>query len=356
MKTHSDAHDALAPLREAKVPSGELERLAAAEERVAERLRSVMREAPSAAPPWRRPRVAIWAAAAAVCMAGAGVGLNARLGEKDAGPIVRVLRGRATLYEAGERQALLADDGLSAIAGELEAGAEGVTISAASGIVLDLSRGSRVSLEDLTAPAEGGVRLLHGSVSCRVAPQEGKRRFSVLTPDVRVVVHGTAFSVTFDSSAPEARTCVRVSEGVVSVHQPESHRLLSAGMEYGCSVPKVDEDSTAPSAPSGAIAPSDRTSLPLATPRQTERPRRAPEPAAPAAPAEDSEPSPVLSEQNRLLRAALAAEHRGDFAAARANIRTLLQQHPDSPLSAEARIVLKRLERSEANHKSRERR
>src|SRR5690606_33371143 len=89
-----------------------------------------------------------------------------------------------------------------------------------------------------------------------VPPLGAERRFSVITPSAKVIVHGTRFSVSTNpgdtaagaalgNPAPgiaaqgitetaEAGTCVRVTEGRVEVISAQGRRFLTDGQQWGC--------------------------------------------------------------------------------------------------------------------------
>src|SRR6185503_14934704 len=70
---------------------------------------------------------------------------------------------------------------------------------------------------------------------CAVPRLSPGSSFSVVTPNAKVVVHGTKFSVRVDSSeAGVTRTCVRVREGLVAVHHAAGTAMLHANEAWGC--------------------------------------------------------------------------------------------------------------------------
>src|SRR5258705_550404 len=97
-----------------------------------------------------------------------------------------------------------------------------------------MNRDRRV--DDLLAPlrdelpgASSSVRLFGGRVRCKVPHLAPSATFSVVTSDVRVVVHGPVFSV---EASREGIVTVRVDEGVVSVHYATGDVTLTASQSW----------------------------------------------------------------------------------------------------------------------------
>ncbi len=151
--------------------------------------------------------------------------------------------------------------------------------------------------------------LERGQLSLDVPPLPAGQLLSVVTADATVVVHGTRFSVTYDDEATPA-TCVRVTEGRVSVTRGDRVEMLNAGDASGC----------------GEVAPPP------------------PKPAEPEPSVFPSRPPPsTLAQQNRLWQRALAAEQAGRREAAARDLERLLAQYPGSPFRAEAQRALARV-------------
>jgi ferric-dicitrate binding protein FerR (iron transport regulator) len=174
-----------------------------------------------------------------------------------------------------------------------------------SGVELALGPASKARVR----PAERSqyVELMRGTVSLDVPPLPAGSTFSVVTPDATVTVHGTRFSVSYSATS---LTCVQVREGKVSVaRRDRAPELLVAGQASGCD-----------RAVGGAGAASRDRGL------------------------AEQRPTSTLAEENRLLRRALAAEQRGDGAAATRAAHDLLGRHPSSPFAEEARRIVARIE------------
>jgi ferric-dicitrate binding protein FerR (iron transport regulator) len=192
------------------------------------------------------------------------------------------------------------------------------TMETSQGLRLRLDSESRLSLSGLAANGlDGSVELEQGQIHCAVPKLHGGAKFSVVTPNARVVVHGTRFTVRVDSmEAGVTRTCVRVAEGVVSVENASAAALLHAGEEWGCGSMSVASET--PPAPKTASV----------TSRGKGGASRA---------------QGTLAEETALLQSALAAERRGHRSAASVAAARLLARYPDSPLAPEGRAVLDRL-------------
>lgn len=209
------------------------------------------------------------------------------------------------------------------------------------GVEIGLAGRSEVGLEELGAGAMERVRLHGGSVRCVVPPLGEEGRFSVVTPDTTVVVHGTVFSVEVSPDLRAVpRTCVVVEDGAVSVRHRSGIARLRAGESWGCAergsaMPAVRDAAAASAAKAVAVPPPDDGALAAAKVRPPAVARAA-RPGPEAGPAD-------LAEQNRLFQGALAAERRGDRVAAAVALRELLRKHPSSPLAPEARTMLGRL-------------
>lgn len=147
--------------------------------------------------------------------------------------------------------------------------------------------------------------LLQGQVSLDVPPMPTGTSFVVQTPDTRVTVHGTRFTVSYPNA--QGGSCVRVMEGRVGVKGPSTDVLLGPGEAVGCD----DVPNPAP-----------------------ERHRQS---------KTDSEEQSTLAVQNQLLQQTLVKERQGDAPGARRALRSLLAKYPESPFAPEARRALSRL-------------
>jgi TolA-binding protein len=197
-----------------------------------------------------------------------------------------------------------------------------------AGLGLHLGGGTRLSVSGLIG--NGGhnqVELRQGSLVCSVPHLSEGQHFSVATPDARVVVHGTVFSVQVDPQQNAGqRTCVRVTDGVVIVQHGNLETALNAGDSWGCTETASDDPSGvshAPPAGNEEEPEANRAELHRAAPHANER--------------------GTLSDENRLFQAALAAERVGQKAKAEQTLNRLLTKYPSSPLASEARRALARV-------------
>lgn len=196
---------------------------------------------------------------------------------------------------------------------------DAVRTDAGTSATLLLPRGVRVELAAVTKAAivaagetEQKLALDIGQTHISVPKPGGPSTFSVTTPDARVVVHGTEFTVRVDAgdASHPTRTSVSVTRGSVSVENAAGERLLGPGESW-------------------SAADADRA----ATPRtETIAPPR-------ARVATGKESASSLAEQNRLFQAALDARRVGDDAAVLRAIDELFARYPDTTLAEEARLA-----------------
>jgi hypothetical protein len=198
-----------------------------------------------------------------------------------------------------------------------------------SGLGLHLGEATRVSLGGLVgASGKNQVDLRQGSITCTVPHLNEGQRFSVATPDARVVVHGTVFSVHVDSKQESGnQTCVRVTDGVVIVQHGGSETALNAGDSWGCAATSTGAE-PASVAPSDSSAAEDDTGVEAShtASRGAQHAERG-----------------TLGDENRLFQAALAAERLGQKEKAELDLNRLLSKYPSSPLAPEARRAQSRI-------------
>jgi hypothetical protein len=201
---------------------------------------------------------------------------------------------------------------------------------------LSVAEGTRMSVAGILGSAKTNhVELRQGEVTCRVPHLAEGERFSVVTPDARVVVHGTVFSVRFDPArGTDSKTCVRVTQGVVIVHHDSQETALNAGDSWGCSSPETAQS------PAPAPAALGETGTPGSSGAATAKPGAH----VVAQHAAKEPPSrSTLAEETQLLQSALAAERLGNRDKARIMLQSLLTEYPSSPLSREATRALARV-------------
>ncbi len=294
-----------------------------------------------------RRRLSVVAVAAAMLLAIGGFWLVRRMAPRVA-PQAVAAHGPATLALAAGH-AVLGRKGIDkpAVAGAALAPGDSLR-TADQGARLALSSGAQVDVSGVTelryeAPQAAGwmhesIRLDQGRVDVHVPklPQGGS--FDVVTPDARVEVHGTRFSVSVDrASGGVTTTHVAVTEGRVRVSSRGADTTLGAGDAW------TSRPATAP-APATSAAP-----VAPAPPRPSAAPV-APAPASP--PRVAAAPGSTLAQQNRLFQQAMAARRAGDDRRAIALLDQLLARYPGSPLEQDARVerfrALKRLGNGDA--------
>lgn len=241
---------------------------------------------------------------------------------------IRMVKGLMLHRATGVERTVAVGDILALpLVGELETlGGAAARLETKSGLELEVATGSRVSLAEMSRAAnERQVALLQGELSCRVPPLDQGKSFVVATPNARVVVRGTQFSVLVDSTLEGmTRTCVRVSSGRVEVNHANGRAELSAGGHWGCEPLRIGQS---------AMKRAEESAQGLV--------EHVPSPRAGAA--AKYAPRGTLAEETQLLQAALAAERTGRRDVAAAKLARLLSHYPDSPLSPEAREALERL-------------
>src|SRR5512142_139812 len=202
-----------------------------------------------------------------------------------------LIRGAVTRFvEPGTTASLRTGDEISVA----PAGQAQLRLPSAARLVLEPA--TRVRVRDLS-PDEA-VELVQGSIALRVPRLPSSHSLSIMTPDARVVVHGTQFRVTVTTGAwPSAtETSVSVTEGEVAVIVPTGHRILKPGQRWSSS------ESTLVAAPEPAASahpepPSSPSNKALATSRPiTGAVLVDPTPPVP------SSSSGALAEQNRIYR------------------------------------------------------
>ena len=298
---------------------------------------------------WRRVTAALAVAAAVV-----GVGLGSRMLSRDRARIEA--HNRAATAEAAPGALVLAEtEGVLQVldargqplaraarlgAGDgLETRAGAATLTFPSGAQVRAASLTHLAIQSPGLERREALALDHGSVEVEVPKLPQPVEFSVQTPDARVVVHGTHFTVQVDpSSHTGTLTRVVVDRGLVEVLASGVQTWVRAGEQW-------------PAAPGPAGV---ERALP---PVDTEPEELAPAPASPSVrrSAQSSQRRSAavrrsLAIENRLLAAALAKHKAGDLAGALQDIDRVIEQHPGSLLMQEMRVerfrLLHRLGRS----------
>ena len=311
--------DLLAPLRDELPDANDAAPID--RERVVARMMSAAKATPPA-------RTTLWVAALAVAAAFA-VGFGAmrwlrKPGPSDQAVAINAVAGEVTWRGAGAMALKPGESATVETGGHVTTASAGEAhLKAASGVEFDVYDRTDVGLDELRG-ASSSLRLFEGRVRCKVPHLAPSATFSVVTSDVRVVVHGTVFSV---EASREGIVTVRVDEGVVSVHYATGDVTLTASQSW--SNQRAPEPATPVLQP---VAKDPREASPktlLSSPRKTGEP--------------SASPSGTLDEETRLLRSGLAAERSGDLTGAAASFNQLLTRFPQSPLAPDARAALVRV-------------
>ncbi|HEY4159261.1 MAG TPA: FecR domain-containing protein [Polyangiaceae bacterium] len=335
----------LAPLRDRPVSVADVERLSLRRARVVaslkqENVRLYDRRA-------QRRALSVGLAAALSVAAAAGAWFGVRHLSAPASPSLAqaailaeprlTLLGGDTSASANGRL-LHAGDSVGIGESEIQTATRGpAEFKGSSGLDLSLAEATQLSVAGILGDKSSNhVDLRHGEVTCRVPHLADGERFSVVTPDARVVVHGTVFSVRFDPTLSSGnQTCVRVTQGVVIVYHGSGEIALNAGDAWGCSA--LEGAPAAASAPASEVTQNsdDVTHQPSPAVKSSHVALRSPPRDVPA--------HGTLAEETKLLQSALASERVGNLEQARTLLQTLLSEYPSSPLSHEAARALARV-------------
>ena len=268
---------------------------------------------------WQRARWAIGAslAAAAAALIWFGAARVSPLASSNAESAhLELLSGQVSqkghLLRSGIQYAI---DSLGRLSTPASSGARFVTDT---GVALDFGADSTADLS--FTPRRQHIALNRGSVELSVPKLTAGTSLSVATPDAVVTVHGTRFSVEVMSG----QTCVRVSEGVVSVSRAEARERLTRGQSSGCT-PPLASVSNSRSIGSATVPLSN-------TPAEADTSARS-----------KPKSSGTLLQENRLFQSALRAEQSGDRTRAGLLATQLVTRYPDSVMAPDARRLLSRV-------------
>jgi hypothetical protein len=212
-----------------------------------------------------------------------------------------------------------------------------IETSVTGGASLRLSTGSSLDLAGDTVfrvDSQGAVEhfsLQYGGLSAHVAKLAVGQRFIVTTPDAEIEVRGTRFQLRVlragEACGARSRTRLRVTEGLVLVSAGGVGAEVRAGQIWPSDCDQGAEASTTSTAADPQPAPvakAQRALLPRSLPNaarvSSARPSAAPETAS------------ALSLQNNLFAQGVAANRRGDAAAALRAFQDLIARYPNSPL------------------------
>ncbi len=210
-----------------------------------------------------------------------------------------------------------------------------VALAVAGGGTLTLSGFSELRLIAASDNRRlGGARLGRGSVEVDLPEQPAGEHFSVNTPDARVTVVGTKFSVRVAEGPNGPVTCVTVTHGRVRVNSASRQALLEAGHRW---VSRGELSSCDATHARGAAVPDpSAVQAPSVSPEPPNMPSVARRSTSGNAASSEGK-SGTLAEENRLFLELVRARQDGQSDAARALQRTFLKRYPASPLSAQVR-------------------
>jgi hypothetical protein len=266
-------------------------------------------------------RALVWAAAAgfAALLGGAGFAAHALLRAPEAPVVVapvsnlvaaRSVVGTVTVGGAASPHA--------AAVGDVFRGGEVVTTAADSGLGVGIEAGSAElgahSRLEFVAPsaAERRMRLGKGTVDVDLPVKLAAGRHLVVeTPNVEVIVIGTAFSVGVRDAGAAVATRVSVRRGTVWIMEGGRQRaVLVAGQEWESPVPAAAAEPAAEETRGAAVSK--------------------------AAAGSTRSGDGTLAEENRLFQSGLSARNAGDPAGAAEAFATLLSRYPRSVLAEQA--------------------
>jgi hypothetical protein len=270
----------------------------------------------------RRPshRVAIWLSAAGLALAVGGAGTFAgRYWFSNQSASASAAATPSVAAESVVGEVTLRREGVPrrAVVGDVLRGGDVVTTAEKSRVSIGIEAGSAelgASGELEFAPPsarERRLRLGAGTVDVDLPTKLADgRKLVVETPDVDVVVVGTAFSVDVDRSTAAVATHVAVRRGTVWIMQGGRQKaVLVAGQSW--KTPTQAPVEAAPTAEPVAVR----------TPKST---------------ADSARGEGTLAEENKLFQSALSARNAGDPVAAADAFGQLLARYPRSVLSEQA--------------------
>ncbi len=181
------------------------------------------------------------------------------------------------------------------------------------------------------------LELHRGRGDFAVSPLPPGHTFAVVTPDARVLVHGTRFVVEVVERETATVTRVSVSEGSVGVFADGRQVLLRPGDEWSSREPsQAASPADAVPAEVGSVVGAASARSPAAV-----------SPPATVGAGDEAGARSTLAIETREYMAAMAAKRRGDDAAALERLEGFLQRYPQSPLAQSARVERFRLLRSQ---------
>jgi FecR protein len=224
--------------------------------------------------------------------------------------------------------------------------AQGATLRTLRGVEVSVAINTRIGAITSDEHHEE-LELARGSVSLVVPKLGAGASFTVQTPDTKVTVHGTVFSVTVSSHGSTSQTCVEVSEGLVSVERAGKLVLVKGGETSNCAASPTPATAL-PVAVPDPVARAEAPPVVFAEPtRQSSSARAASPLSAPgaASPGVGRTADASLVAQNGLLAGALQAERAGRYREAQRELEALLERYPSSALRPDAERSLERVKR-----------
>lgn len=204
---------------------------------------------------------------------------------------------------------------------------------------------SRSSLKVTAARRSEALFLARGRVEVEVPKLDAERGFSVETPDARVTVHGTRFSVDVVTTPDGPRTRVGVTHGIVSVQHGGREVQLTAGQVWPAeAAPEAPADAPADVVESPPEADAEDKAVEPAPERQAARAARSTRRPRSAAGREPD--AGELAEQNRRFSRAMHLKNNGEAHAALSELTQIARRYPHSPLGQELRVERLRLLRA----------
>ncbi len=335
MSAFRDPDTLLRELGSERVPPEPADVVAARRERVIEALGRGIRDVPHLRE--QRTRRTRWFSFAAAAVVALGVGFAVRgfsdseaprpaaqLEAKSAatvrnvsGTLVVTHAGRSRVVTPGEQAGIEVGDAVSTAT-------DGLARLRTERSDVEVAPATQVKLAT-ASPAEERLRLAAGRVELHVERRPDSRRIVVVeTPDSEVVVHGTVFSVSVDSSSGVGVTRVEVTEGTVSVLHRGERAFVTTGQNWSSAIkPEPAREAAA----SARARSSEATSV---------RPQR--HGARRSAESASGTDSSSLGEENRMFSQAVEARNRGDDRSAVELFGALLGKFPSGKLAEEARI------------------
>lgn len=336
MTAFRDPDTLLRELGSERVPPEAADVAAARRERVVEALGRGIRDVPHLRE--QRARRARWFSFAAAAVVALGLGFAVR-GFDDSGAArpaaqveaksaanVRSVSGTLVVTHAGRSRVVTPGEQAGIEVGDaLNTAADGLARLRTERSDVEVAPATQVKLA-VASVTEERLRLAAGRVELHVERRPDSRRIVVVeTPDSEVVVHGTVFSVSVDSSSGVGVTRVQVTEGTVSVLHRGERSFVTTGQDWSSAAkPEPSRELT-------SATPRARSSETASARPQRHGVRRAAEPAS------GSEAS-SLGEENRMFSQAVEARNRGDDRSAVELFGALLGKFPGGKLAEEARI------------------